>query len=82
MTKGLKSFNCIQLRIFKNRSRKVVNFRHLFGCDTVPVLHQYFRGATIGTTYTFRRSELRGVVAEVVDELKVVRNKKIENFSS
>ena len=81
MTKGLKSFNCIQLRIFKNPSRKVVNFRHLFGCDTKPVLHQYCRGATIRTPYTFRRSELRGVVGKVVDELnsRVCQN-SMQNF--
>ena len=31
---------CIQLRVTKHPSRKVMNFRHLLGCDTIVSLHE------------------------------------------
>ena len=33
--KELHSSTCIQLRTTKHSSRKVMNFRHLLGCDTI-----------------------------------------------
>ena len=33
---SLKSLStCIQLRMTKHPSRKIMNFRHLLGCDTI-----------------------------------------------
>ena len=31
----LHLISCIQLRMTKHPSRKVMNFRHLLGCDTI-----------------------------------------------
>ena len=35
MSQGLHLSTCIQLRMTKHPSRKVMNFRHLLGCDTI-----------------------------------------------
>ena len=37
MSQELHLSTCIQLRMTKNPFRKVTNFRHLLGCDTVAV---------------------------------------------
>ena len=34
---------CIQLRITKGLSRKVMNFRHLLGCDTIGIVARNFK---------------------------------------
>ena len=31
----LQLSTCIQLRVLKHPSRKVINFRHLLSCDTI-----------------------------------------------
>ena len=35
---------CIQLRVLKHPSRKVINFRHLLSCDTIGTKEQTRHG--------------------------------------
>ena len=39
-SQGLHLSTCIQLRVLKHPSRKVINFRHLLSCGTIVPVHQ------------------------------------------
>ena len=41
MSQELHLSTGIQLRMTKHPSRKVMNFRHLLGCDTIVTMHMY-----------------------------------------
>ena len=53
MSQELHLSTCIQLRMTKHPSRKIMNSRHLLGCDTIAVIFNLFRPGGLGTPQRF-----------------------------